>query len=234
MTPTTSVNEPAAPRKRHRSWLQAGRPTPLPRHFSWRLLLLRFAANAVALAISVVVVPEVWFAGDYRILSWLAISAVFGLLNAFIKPIVQVIMLPFMFVSFGLVVILINAILLWFLDVLFPERFQVGSILWALLGGFVFSIIAGFLENMLGLTPPIFEGEPKEVRDEIERRKHGLVDAQILAVAAKPLAHNHAAATEPEAAAETVSEPTQSAPVEPLEAPLATSPAPGSAPEEPR
>ncbi len=187
-----------AARKR-RSLIQAGRRTPLPRHFAWRLVLLRFLVNAVALALTVVIVPQVYFVGDYRIVTWLVISAVFGLLNAFAKPIVQVVMLPFMFVSYGLVVILINGIMLWVLDVMFPERFQVGHILWLLLGGLVFSAVAGFLENMLGLSPPIFEGEPKALREEIERRTHGSVEAKILAVAHGAPTADAGAAAEAEA-----------------------------------
>lgn len=107
----SAVSTPEA-RPAKRSLLQAGRPTLLPRHFAWRPLLLRFLVNAVSLALTAIIVPHIYFAGNYRILTWLLVSAAFGLLNAFIKPLVQVVMLPFMFVSYGLVVILINAIML--------------------------------------------------------------------------------------------------------------------------
>jgi len=174
----------ASPAKR--PLLQAGRPTLLPRHFAWRLLLLRFFVNAMSLALTAIIVPHIFFAGNYRILTWLLVSAAFGLLNAFIKPLVQVVMLPFMFVSYGLVVVLINAIMLWILDVLFPTRFIVDHLLWALLGGIVFGLLSGFLENLLGLTPPIFEGKPEALVEEIQRHKRGLVETQLLAATAGP------------------------------------------------
>ena len=171
-----------------RTLLQAGRTTLLPRHFAWRLLLLRFLVNAVSLAFTAIIVPHIYFAGNYRILTWLLVSAAFGLLNAFVKPLVQVVMLPFMFVSYGLVVVLINAIMLWMLDVIFPTRFIVDHLLWALIGGIVFGLLSGFFENLLGLTPPIFEGEPEARVEEIERHKCGLVETQILAATAGPVA----------------------------------------------
>jgi putative membrane protein len=172
-------------------WLQAGRPTLLPRHFAWRLLLLRFLVNAVSLALTAIIVPHIFFAGNYRILTWLLVSAAFGLLNAFIKPLVQVVMLPFMFVSYGLVVVLINAIMLWILDFVFPTRFAVDHLLWALVGGIVFGLLSGFLENLLGLTPPIFEGRPEALKEEIDRRKHGIVETQILEVTEERCAQEH-------------------------------------------
>jgi putative membrane protein len=132
----------------------------LAAHFNWRALLLRFVLNAVALAVTVVIVPKVSFGGDHRILTWLAVSAAFGLLNAFVKPIVQFLMLPFLFVSYGFVVIAINSLMLILLSVIFRNRFQVSGLLMPFVGGAVFGLLSSVLENLLGLTPPITEGEP--------------------------------------------------------------------------
>ena len=151
-------------------------------HFRVRPLLLRFLVNALSLAVTVTIVPHVFFAGDHRILSWLLISAVFGLLNAFLKPLLQIVMLPLIFVSYGLVVVLINTVLLWTLAWIFPERFHVQHILWALVGGLVCGLLEGLLQNLLGLTPPIVEGGPAALKEEIARRKHGLLETELLAV----------------------------------------------------
>lgn len=202
--PETAAIEPAAEeavqKRRRSSWLRAGHRTPLPQHFYWRVVLLRFVVNALALGATVALVPQIAFEGNYRIITWLAVSAAFGLLNAFVKPIVQVVMLPLMFVSYGLVVILINAVMLLLLDLVFPARFDTGHLLWVLIGGALFSLISGFLENLLGLTPPIFEGEPEDLRSEIERHKHGRVEKEIHAAAG--LARGHGSAAEPAPASE--------------------------------
>ena len=81
-------------------------------HFRVRPLLLRFVVNALSLVLTVLIVPHVFFSGDYRILSWLIISAVFGLLTTFLKPLVQLVLLPLIFVSYGLVIVLINTVML--------------------------------------------------------------------------------------------------------------------------
>ena len=156
-----------------------------PLHFRVRPLLLRFIVNALSLLVTVAIVPHVFFAGDYRILSWLLISAVFGLLNAFLKPLLQIIMLPLIFISYGLVVVLINTVLLWTLAWIFTERFQVQHILWALVGGLVCGLVEGLLQNLLGLTPPIVEGGPEALKDAIAKSKRTLLEKGLLAVTAE-------------------------------------------------
>ena len=154
-------------------------------HFRVRPLLLRFLVSAVSLALTAIIVPHIFFAGDYRILSWLLISAVFGLLNAFLKPLLQIIMLPLIFVSYGLVVVLINTVLLLTLAWIFTERFQVQLLLWAFVGGLVCGMLEGLLQNLFGLTPPIVEGGPDALKDEIAKHKHGLLEKELLAATAE-------------------------------------------------
>ena len=154
-------------------------------HFRVRPLMLRFLVNALSLAITAIVVPHIFFSGDYRILSWLLISAVFGLLNAFIKPLIQIVMLPLIFVSYGLVVVLINSLMLWALTWIFPERFHVERILWAVVGGLVCGLLEGLLHNLFGLSPPILEGGPDGLKEEIARSKRASLEAQLLAVTDK-------------------------------------------------
>ena len=61
-----------------------------------------------------------------KVLAWLVVSAVFGLLITFVKPLVQLLLLPLIFVSFGLVLVLINTIVIWLLSVIFPNWFHGG------------------------------------------------------------------------------------------------------------
>jgi putative membrane protein len=152
-------------------------------HFRVRPLLLRFLANAVSLALTAIIVPHIFFSGDYRIVSWLLISAVFGLLNAFLKPLLQILMLPLIFVSYGLVVVAINTVLLYALAWIFPQRFHVEHLLWALVGGLVCGLLEGLLQNLLGLTPPIVEGGPDSLKDQIARRRDKSLEARMLGVA---------------------------------------------------
>ena len=57
------------------------------------------------------------------------------MLNAFVKPVLQVLTLRFIFASYGLIVILINTLILYLLAFFFPARFAVDHLIWAFVGG---------------------------------------------------------------------------------------------------
>ena len=175
-------------------------------HFRVRPLLLRWLVSAVCLFLTVLIVPRVYYEGDYPVLSWLIISAVFGLLTTFVKPLVQLVLLPLIFVSYGLVIVLINTLIIWFLTVIFPARLHVDTLLWALVAGLVSGLLIGLLENLFGLTPPIVQGGPDALKKEMALAKPGRVEEELLDVAGRgknKLKHHHdrhhrADAAEPE------------------------------------
>ena len=53
---------------------------------------------------------------------------VLGIINAFIKPVVNIIALPLRILTFGLFSLVINMGLVWLLDIIFPELIIVGII----------------------------------------------------------------------------------------------------------
>jgi putative membrane protein len=139
------------------------------KQFNGRFLLVRIAVNALALAITAAITPKIYFV-DKSVGNWLLMAVMLGVLNALLKPILQFLTLQFIFVTYGLVVVLVNALLLWLLSLLFPNRFAVDNLLWALLGGLVLGLISAFLESLLGLTMPIVADEPPELRDQLEEQ----------------------------------------------------------------
>jgi len=141
---------------------------PLLRHFNWRALLMRFLVNFFALLFTVGIIPHVAFKGPNRPLTWVIVAAGLGILNAFVKPILQLIMLRFIFVSYGLVVVLINSLMLWLLSVLFHNRFVVDKVFWALIAGAVLGILSNAFENLLGLAPPILADPTPLLREEMD------------------------------------------------------------------
>jgi putative membrane protein len=154
-------------------------------HFRLRPLLLRWLVSAVCLFLTVLIVPHVYYEGDYPVLSWLIISAVFGLLTTFVKPLVQLVLLPLIFVSYGLVIVLINTLIIWFLTVIFPARLHVDALLWALVAGLVSGLLIGLLENLFGLTPPIVQGGPEGLKNEMAKAKPGRVEQELLEAAGR-------------------------------------------------
>jgi putative membrane protein len=142
-------------------------------YFNWRVLLLRVLVNAIALLITAAIVPHIYFV-DRHFLTLLWMALVLGILNGLVKPIVQFLTLPFIFATSGVVIVLINAGLLWFLSVLFPSLFAVNGFAWALLGGLVMGLLGSFLESALGVTPPIVPEKYGSLRQQIGTQSHAV------------------------------------------------------------
>ena len=69
-------------------------------------IVIRVVINAVALIAAVYIVPGATFTGDLWKL--LAVAAIFGLVNAYLRPIVRLLSLPLTLITFGLVGLVIN------------------------------------------------------------------------------------------------------------------------------
>jgi putative membrane protein len=130
------------------------RTTLFIKNFNWRMLLMRIVVNMLAVLLTLLLVPRINLV-TRSMLAWIWLAVALGVLNAVIKPIIQVLTLRFIFATAGLVVILINTLMLLLLAWFFPQQLSVGGILWALLGGAVLGLSSTFLENLLGLSPPL-------------------------------------------------------------------------------
>lgn len=79
--------------------------------------LLRAALTGVALWVVTLIVPGISFIGGDTTLSKVGIifvvAVIFGLVNAFIKPVVQLISIPLYILTLGLIHVVINALMLW-------------------------------------------------------------------------------------------------------------------------
>lgn len=79
--------------------------------------LLRAALTGIALWVVTLVVPGIAFVGGdstaARIGIIFVVAIIFGLVNAVIKPIVQIISIPLYILTLGLIHVVINALMLW-------------------------------------------------------------------------------------------------------------------------
>ena len=100
----------------------------------------------VVLTVAVFVAANIRFLGiHYDSLSALLVAAlVLGIVNTFVKPVIMVITLPFILLSFGLLILLINASLFYFVGFL-VAGFHVNSLGSALGGSVVVSIVSFLL-----------------------------------------------------------------------------------------
>jgi putative membrane protein len=111
-------------------------------------LLIRWAISAIALWIAAEIIPGI----DYD--DWLSIlitAGVFGLINAFVKPLVFLITLPITCLTLGLFILILNGLMfglaVWITD-LFDVGFRVDDFWAAVLGAIVISIVSFILSQI--------------------------------------------------------------------------------------
>ena len=68
--------------------------------------IIRWAINAVALYVAVLIVPGIALRGAWTDVIWLAL--IFGLLNALLRPLLKFLTCPLIILTLGLFTILIN------------------------------------------------------------------------------------------------------------------------------
>jgi putative membrane protein len=121
--------------------------------------LVRFAIswvnNTIAVMVTVMILHNHITYGD-KLENLLLISLLLGILNAFVRPILMILALPFVILTLGLFRFVINALLLSLLTVVLPF-FSITSeghfsFLYAFIGAFLISIFAGALNLLTGNT----------------------------------------------------------------------------------
>lgn len=110
--------------------------------------------NMFAIGITAFILPGINLI-DNRF-QMLVIFAVFlGLLNTFVKPLLQLVTIRLLFLTYGLVLILTNTIVLIILGVVFEGSIEIRSFSTAVLGGIMIGLIGIFLDYAFGVIPPL-------------------------------------------------------------------------------
>lgn len=106
--------------------------------YSTMNLITHLLINVLALVVVDYLLPGMGFR-DF--MSTLVAAVVIGIINTYIRPIVQILALPFSLVTFGLAAFLINVGLLWLASIIVPG-FEID--------GFVTALVASILLTMTG------------------------------------------------------------------------------------
>jgi putative membrane protein len=113
-------------------------------------ILVRVVINAIALWVAALALDGITL-GDpdnigSTVLTALLVGAIFGIVNVIVKPILTILSIPFIIITLGLFLIVINALMLgltsWLAD-LFDLPFHVSDFFWdAILGGIIVSLVS--------------------------------------------------------------------------------------------
>ena len=108
----------------------------------WQFLLT-WLATALSLFVTAIIVPGLTITG---IQAAIVGAAVLGLVNAIVKPILILFTLPLTILTFGLFLLVVNAIALGLVGYLTPG-FTVGGFFPAIFGAIVLSLVSGVIDS---------------------------------------------------------------------------------------
>ena len=109
-------------------------------------VVVRLLVNAAALWVATQIVPGVTFRGEW--LAFLAVALTFGVVNTFIRPVTWVLTFPFILVTLGFFLLVVNGLMLWLTSTISTRLglgFHVGGFWPAFWGALVVSIVSTLL-----------------------------------------------------------------------------------------
>jgi putative membrane protein len=123
--------------------------------------LSRWAITAAALAVAAQLIDGIWFTGasegraelDDKILPLVLVALISCAVTAWVKPLLTLLSIPFILVTLGLFLIVLNALLLrltaWLAD-LVDIGFHVDGFWSAVWGSIIISVTTWFLDAIIG------------------------------------------------------------------------------------
>jgi len=109
-------------------------------------LIFRFLAVAVAVYLTVNLVPGIMMEGGWMTLA--LVSLVWSIIITVIRPVLSILSLPLTIITLGLFSFVLNALLFWGMEFIVPG-FDVAGWWPALLGSVVLSLISWLIEKVL-------------------------------------------------------------------------------------
>lgn len=107
-------------------------------------LILTLALNIFTLLIVAYLVPGFTFESLW---TTVVTAVVIGVVNTFIKPVLQIVFLPISIITFGITAFLINVVLLWGISFVVPG-FEIANFLTAVIASIVLTLVSWFLHRL--------------------------------------------------------------------------------------
>jgi ubiquinone biosynthesis protein len=124
------------------------------RHVNFRVIMVRFMMDIAFITIVLAFMPGFRADLDLKLGSIAVLAVIYGLLNIFVRPVLDLLLMPFVVQTYGLVVMLVDVVIFALL-VLFAGSLEASSFWQILVGGIVLGVLRLLGVGFLGLTPPI-------------------------------------------------------------------------------
>jgi putative membrane protein len=111
-----------------------------------RHLLIRWLSNVVALFVAAWLLRGVGYGHSWWTL--IVAGAVFTLVNAWVKPLITVLSIPFIVVTLGIFLFIINIVMLYLTDWLVPD-FEIAGFWWGAAAALIVSLVNALLNPLL-------------------------------------------------------------------------------------
>jgi putative membrane protein len=107
-------------------------------------IFLTLALNVLALLVVSAIIPGFKFDT-----TWDAVitAIVLGMVNTFIRPVLQILFIPLSIITFGVTAFLINVVLLWGVGYIVPG-FHIAGFLTAVIASIALSLVSMFLHKL--------------------------------------------------------------------------------------
>ncbi len=111
-----------------------------------RSFAIRWLCNVVALFVAAWILAGISYGHQWWTL--FIAAAVFTLINAWVKPVLTILSIPFIVITLGLFYFLINVLMLYVTDWVVPD-FQIRTFWWGVLAAIIVSLVNGALNLVL-------------------------------------------------------------------------------------
>lgn len=112
--------------------------------------LVRWLVNAAALWVATRIIPGVTYVGGW--VPFLGVALIFGVVNAFIRPVAKLLTFPLIIVTLGIFSLVVNGLMLWLTSALADALslgFHVRGFWAAFFGALVVSIVSTLLSMLI-------------------------------------------------------------------------------------
>ncbi len=133
-------------------------PEPVRFGSRYRVHIVRFVVDAVLIALVVALMPGLSIRFENAWLGYAILAVGYGLLTQFIRPPLNLLLLPFLVQSYGLVLLLVDAIVFAILIWLFIDPVEITNVLSVVVGGAILGVLRLVAEGLLGLSRPVVPG----------------------------------------------------------------------------
>ena len=112
--------------------------------------LVRWLVNAASLWVATRIIPGVTYVGGW--VPFLGVALIFGVVNAFIRPVAKLLTFPLIIVTLGIFSLVVNGLMLWLTSALADALnlgFHVRGFWAAFFGALVVSIVSTLLSMLI-------------------------------------------------------------------------------------